>query len=396
MKKLYFLILLILISISPLTFAAIQSDFAKKFQALIDKDREKYRIPGVQVSVILPGEKNPRNFTSGTTIINGKTPVNSNHVFQIGSETKSFIAVTILLLEAEGKLSIDDSIDKYLPNLPPAWQSIKIRELLNHSSKLFNYTNSDEFWDEFSGSNFQKFWSSNELLKFAVNQPFCDGWCYSNTNYILAGMIIEAVTGNSVEKALQSRIFNRLGFTRTYYLPVSNQLVYKNLVHGYSKRQLFPEEPADISDFNMSWAQSAGSIYSNSHDTALWMKKLFSGKVLPKKQLEEFKTIVDTGEGDFYGLGISYDKGEDGLQQNAWFHNGGTLGYSSWMIWLMQNDIVLTLIISDSNPNWDNEKGYMDVNAMLVDLIRFLTTTDNSKQDNTKIELLNHLMKTRK
>lgn len=172
-------------------------------QKIIDDDRVKYDIPGVEVSISFPNEASPRNFVSGTTTINGATLIKADTLFQIGSETKSFTAITLLQLEAEKLLSLDDQIGKWLPHIPHTWKKATIRQLLNHTSGIFNYVEADEFWDA-EYKNLKRVWTDKELIHFALHKkPYFlpgQGWHYSNTNYVLAGMIIKAATDNTIER----------------------------------------------------------------------------------------------------------------------------------------------------------------------------------------------------
>jgi D-alanyl-D-alanine carboxypeptidase len=102
------------------SYAACSQNINESIQKIIDGNRIKYQIPGIEVSVSCPGEEIPRDFVSGTTTIDGTVPVQSDHLFQIGSETKSFVTAVILQLEAEGRLSIYDPISTYLKNIPDA------------------------------------------------------------------------------------------------------------------------------------------------------------------------------------------------------------------------------------------------------------------------------------
>ena len=186
-----------------LLFSLFQQSYAKTcienkdlLQKTINSDQSKYKIPGVEVSILCPGESSPLDFVSGTTTINGARAVTPNHLFQIGSETKSFVATIILQLEQEGALNINDPIQKYLDNLPDAWQNISIKQLLNHTSGIYNYTDVLIETGKKDGSlDLQKQWSNNELLELVFAKPlyFSPGtdWHYSNSNYILAGQIIE-------------------------------------------------------------------------------------------------------------------------------------------------------------------------------------------------------------
>jgi len=259
------------------SYAECGKNINESIQKIIDENRIKYQIPGLEVSVSCPGEEVPRDFVSGTTTIDGTVPVQSDHLFQIGSETKSFVAAIILQLEAEGRLSIYDPIGAYLKNIPDAWQIATIQQLLNHTSGIFNYTQVLEFWQTMKDSDFKKQWSSVELISLAKDKELNFspglGWSYSNTNYVLAGMLVEAVTGKSIEEELNTRLFQPLYLCNThYYSKAYSDDILKRMAHGYSSLGFFSDEPRDITDKNMSWGNSAGAILSTSHDTAIWLR----------------------------------------------------------------------------------------------------------------------------
>lgn len=367
-KKCSYIVLSLLLAFTAINVyasAALDENNQKvlhDIQGIIDHDRVAYQMPGIQVSIIFPGRTVPHDFVSGNIELNGHVPISPDHLFQIGSETKSFTAATLLLLEAEGKLSLDDPIGKWLPQLPTAWQGITVRQLLNQDSRLYNYTDSDEFKDQLFKSEFKKQWTSNELVQFAFDRSRCTTWCYSNTNFVLAGMIIEAVTGDSVKHAMNSRLFRPLHLHNTYYIP---DMPLPRMAHGYSMNGTFQDEPKDVTELNLSWGRTAGAIISNSHDMAIWLRNLLNGKLLPKKQLTELMTTVKEGEeGSNYGLGIEQDF--ESFGQETWEHNGGTLGYSSWMVWLKESDLIITIDVGVT------AKDRTDINSLLRDLTDYL------------------------
>src|SRR5436190_2298941 len=140
--------------------------------------------------------------------------------FRIASVTKAFVSVLILQLEAEGKLDIDDAVAKYLPDVVPNGGAITLRELMNHTSGLFNYTDDAAFVDD-PITNFARTWSPQELLALAFahapGSPPGTNWSYSNTNYIVLGLVVERETGKSLGQVLQERILTPLGLTSTSF-----------------------------------------------------------------------------------------------------------------------------------------------------------------------------------
>lgn len=359
-------------------YADCSKDIRQGIQDILDKDRLTYQIPGMEVTISYPGENSTLDFVSGTTTLSTNIPVQRDNLFQIGSETKSFIAVILLQLEAEGLLSINDKIGKWLPQVASDWKEITIKQLLNHTSGIFNYTEVlDEMVHNDKNLDLKKQWTSYELINLVINKPSYfkpgAGWHYSNTNYVLAGMIIENATGKSVNDEIKTRLTEPLQLTNTYYLPhLYSEQIMQRMMHGYSSRGYFPNEPKDVTDTNNSWANAAGAIVSTSHDMAIWFKKLSSGALLPAKQMNELMTLVDKSNGQplpittnqaGYGLGVMHDF--DTFGNETWWHSGGTLGYSSLMVWLKCSDIVIT-------ANINHLSSTRDIYALTKDLASYI------------------------
>ena len=153
--------------------------------------------------------------TTGNTRPEPAVPIEAEMLFGFGSITKTFVAAIILQLFDEGRLSLDDSLGKWIDDYPNIDSSITIRQLLNHGSGIYNYTDSD-FWNKVN-ANTDHVWTPSEILA-QVKPPPSIGFSpprYSNTNYILLGMIVEAVTGSSFEQELQQRIIGPLQLDST-------------------------------------------------------------------------------------------------------------------------------------------------------------------------------------
>jgi len=244
--------------------------------------------------------------------------------YRIASVTKAFVSVLILQLEAAGKLDIDDPVQKYLPGVVPNGGAITLRELMNHTSGLFNYTDDDAFVkDPFT--NFARVWTPAQLLAVAFAHPpnFAPGanWSYSNTNYIVLGLVVEAVTGEPLGQVLQEKIFTPLGLTSTSF-PTAIELA-PDLVHGYVKVEGTPL--IDITPgLNPSWGWAAGAIVSTAKDVTTFYRALFTRKLLPAPQLDEMET-PSTNAG-VYGLGIFNTFPACG---RAFTHTGDFLGWQN-------------------------------------------------------------------
>lgn len=372
---------------SPL-YAACAPDLDKHIQKIIDDNLSKYQLLGLQLSILCKDETIPHDFFAGTTQLSGNAQVTGDTLFQIGSITKSFTASLLLQLEAEGVLSINDEIEKWLPQLPAAWKHITIKQLLNHTSGLPDYTHTADFQAAELASSGQRQWTQNELLQFvaADTTTFAagQGFEYSNTNYVLAGMIIDAVLasqGKDFAYAIKNRLFEPLHLTNTYYLPQAyTQTIFDRMAHGYRRLDDKSFDVTDITAFNMSFTSSAGANISTAHDISLWFQQLMHGKVLPPAQMAEMTNLVGMEKGESvtangYGLGV-YELNNAANNEALWLHNGVTLGYHNGMYWLPCRDVTIAYT-SNLSAAIDDISGEM---AIILQVISYIQQSDPAKQ----------------
>ncbi|MEV8530536.1 serine hydrolase domain-containing protein [Streptomyces sp. NPDC051211] len=261
--------------------------------------------------------------------------------FRAGSITKTFVATVLLQLEAEGRLSLDDSVERWLPGLVRGnghdGRKVTVRQLLNHTSGVFNYTEDEEFGRTVFGTGFLQHrydtWRPEQLVRVATaHKPyFAPGtdWHYSNTNYILAGLVIEKATGNPYAKEVQRRILRPLRLDATV-LPGTRPGMPEPAGRAYSK--LSPDATApthDVTELNPSLAGAAGEIVTDARDLNDFYRALLSGRLLPPRQMRAMTTTVPVPDapGVGYGLGIMSIRLSCGTQ--VWGHGGGIHGSSS-------------------------------------------------------------------
>lgn len=348
-RLIYILSILIstLVTLSS-SYAACGKDFDKNIQKIIDEGREKYQLVGMQFSILCKNETIPHDFYSGKTMLDNDIPIGSTTLFQIGSITKSFTAALMLRLEAERILSINDEIGIWLPQLPSAWKKITIKQLLNHTRGLMDYVNTDSIGAYLSDVKRQ--WQQSELLQFVINEPLLfpggEGYYYSNTNYLLAGMIIEVALlsqGKSYADEIETRFFKPLNLINTYYLPhLYSKDIFIRMAHGYFPFD-FPKV-TDITSYNMSFTNTAGANVSTAHDISIWLQNLMHGNILPLAQFNELLSMVDMQTGlptlsNGYGLGIYQ---QDFQNEMTWMHRGITMGYHNGMYYFPCRDMVVT------------------------------------------------------
>lgn len=259
--------------------------------------------------------------------------------FRVGSITKTFVATVMLQLEAEGRLSLDDTVDHWLPGVVAGnghdGTKITLRQLLNHTSGIYNYTADKAFQAKVFGPDFLKnrydTYTPGQLVAIAMaHKPdFAPGtsWNYSNTNFVLAGMVIQKATGHSYASEIDHRILRPLHL-RSTTLPGTDARMPRPSGRAYSKLSQEATGPTyDVTELNPSIASSAGEVISDSGDLDRFYRALLTGELLPRRQLKEMTTTVRLSPDAGYGLGLMADKLPCGTE--VWGHDGGIHGSTS-------------------------------------------------------------------
>ncbi|MFD8085323.1 serine hydrolase domain-containing protein [Kitasatospora sp. NPDC059722] len=272
-----------------------------------------------------------------------RTPADPKAQFRIGSNTKAFTSTVLLQLEAEGRLSIDDTVAKWLPGAVNAngydGSKITIRQLLNHTSGLPEYMNGILALNYAANQQPYQAFAPQALVDLALRQHAPTSapgqtWGYANTNYVLAGMVITAVTGNSPAAEIQQRIITPLGLADTSF-PTSDPTLHGNYLHGYEYPGGFAFVILDVTTSDVQVFGAAGAMVSTLDDLATFSRALLTGKLLPPAQQAELKTTVPAIAGiGTYGLGLIHKQLPCG--QWVWSHGGDVLGYDSE--WLSSED----------------------------------------------------------
>ena len=237
-------------------------------------------------------------------------------VFRLGSVTKQFTGLAIVLLQERGKLSVNDPVCKYLSDCPQAWQPITIKNLLTHTAGIPNYTEFADFPKTAAAETTPAEMTNrfrDKPLQFALGEKYA----YSNSGYYLLGMITERASGKPYADFLQENIFGPLGMKQTGYdNPVR---IIKNRAAGYARTSDGLVNAAPIS---MSTAYSAGALYSTVEDLLLWDQALYTEKLVSRKSLDEAFTPFKGNYG--YGWSIGKRFGRDVIA-----HGGGIFGFAT-------------------------------------------------------------------
>ena len=251
--------------------------------------------------------------------------------FRIGSNTKAFVSTVILQLEAQGLLSINDTVDHWLPGSVNANGNngalITIKQLLNMTSGIPDYLANPSVSVPYALNITLRAYTPQDLVNIATSSAPTNApgaaYSYSNTNYVLAGMIIEKITGHGLDQEIQQRIITPLGLANTFF-PITDPNLYGNYLHGHNI-SLFNGD-VSVSNVQVTWA--SGAIVSTLDDLATFHRALIQGNLLPPAQTAELKTTVPTGTaGVAFGLGVIWDTATGCA--GAWAYNGEVLGYFS-------------------------------------------------------------------
>jgi D-alanyl-D-alanine carboxypeptidase len=261
----------------------------------------------------------------GDRTVDPNAPAQPSTPYMIGSNTKQFAAASILLLQDEGRLNVNDRLSKYFPGIPHA-DEVTLRELLTMSSGYADYVEAPTFLHSMRRTALSPKEAVDLVKSLPLDFPPGTRWQYSNTGYMLAQMVIERVSGMTFHDFLQRHFFGPLGMHATY-LRLSNN-GKPNVASEYSSFALGPWEPAQFWDY--SWIGAAGALVSDVSDLEKWNAALDGGKILSARSLAEMFAPgpgASSPVGEGYGMGIRVGRMPNG-HRFIW-HGGNTTGSAS-------------------------------------------------------------------
>ncbi|MGW6985699.1 serine hydrolase domain-containing protein [Streptomyces sp. NPDC054932] len=263
---------------------------------------------------------------------------------RVGSVTKTFTAVAVLQQSAKGRVDLDRPVGDYVPELLPGerGRKVTVRMLLNHTSGIHDYVG-DAFPSLLKGTTESlddhryRTIRPAELIGYGVARPqvFEPGtdWSYSNTNYVLLGEVLRKVTGQDPERLITQDVIRRAGLRDTYF-PGTDPRIRGAHARMYESFFGLIDPPRDYSDYNMTWAGTAGALISTPQDLNTFYRALLGGDLLPRRQLDEMRTTVDVKDGTG-AVGMRYGLGIYSLDTPcgpAWGHDGGVFGAGTWAL----------------------------------------------------------------
>ena len=308
--------------------AAPRDPVRPKLQQLVDDSG----FPGA-LAAVRDRAGHTRNLTAGVGDLRTGARVPVDGQVRIGSNTKTFVSVAVLQLVADKKVALDSPIDTYLPGLVRGegidGRRITVRQLLQHTSGLPNYTDFLAAEDSFAVQH--TYFEPRELLDIALAHPadFAPGakFAYSNTNYVVAGLLIQKVTGRPVIEVLTDRVIRRAGLRHTYFPAVGDEGIRERHPHGYHPDAA--GELRDVTTMDPSWGWAAGQMIATPSDLNAFFLALLGGRLLPAEQLRQMRTTVaaDLFPGARYGLGlVSVPLSCGGV---VWGHGGDIPGFET-------------------------------------------------------------------
>ncbi|WP_143230927.1 alpha/beta fold hydrolase [Actinosynnema sp. ALI-1.44] len=273
---------------------------------------------------------------AGVRDLTTRLPADARGKFRIASTTKAFTATVVLQLVDENRIALDAPVERYLPGLVPDGARITVRQVLNHTSGLHDFA-SEPGYEAWNYPALQRSHTPAELLAVAFAHPPTNPpgakWDYSNTNYVLAGQLIERLTGRPWAAEVQRRLLRPLGMRDTT-LPGTSKTIPRPHAHGYMR--VPPTEGArpeliDVTSINPSVVGSAGEIISTTEDLTRFFDALLGGRLLSRDTLTQMRTTVATHPGAPRwrdGLGVFSSELSCGLK--VWGHDGGALGFQTF------------------------------------------------------------------
>jgi N-acyl-D-aspartate/D-glutamate deacylase/CubicO group peptidase (beta-lactamase class C family) len=319
-----------------------QASLEARIDAIVNAPIASGKVAGASVAVV-KGGKTILMKGYGLADLELNVPTPPLATYEIGSVTKQFTAAAILLLQEDGKLSLDDEVTKFLPDYPTQGYRITLRRLLDHTSGIKGYTELAEFED------FQRLdRPRDELVTMFSEKPFDfapgEEQIYNNSAFFLLGLVIEKASGMSYAAFVQQRLFDRVGMKNSYYC--SERKVRRNHAHGYDTEAGVLVHKGFL---DHDWPYAAGSLCSNTADLVAWNRALHGRALLSPASYAAMTTpgVLNDGTAHRYGLGIGL---ADIGGRRAIAHGGGIDGFLSESQFYPDNDMVIVVLLNTAGP----------------------------------------------
>ncbi len=308
----------------PATFAApaaaVDAQRLARAEVVVREEMQRQKIPGLAIAIIDHGQVAlARGY--GYANLEHDVPVTAETLFQSGSVGKQFTATAVMLLVEDGRLSLDDPITKYLPEAPPEWSAIRIRHLLTHTSGIREYGDGADF-------DFRRAYTEDSLVRMACAQPreFQPGerYSYSNTGYLLLGVIVSRVGGRHYSEQLRDRVFKPLGMTSARLIDEATIIRHRAAGYQLDAGQIVNQDWVDPK-LNTT---GDGALYLSLNDMIAWAQGLRGGRILQPGSWRQVYTPVTLTSGRSYPYGFGWDVTTYNGQVEI-SHAGGWQGFTT-------------------------------------------------------------------
>jgi peptidoglycan/LPS O-acetylase OafA/YrhL/CubicO group peptidase (beta-lactamase class C family) len=343
-------------SLSTAPLSTLDPVLTAELQHLLDDTVVDGFVPGAVMSVSVPGYA-PWTGASGLADRDTTRPMQPDTPVRLGSVSKLFTAVVVLQLVEEDRITLDTPISTWLSDRVPDSDRITVRQLLQHTSGLYDYLEDRTFIAEMQRDPEHE-WAPEELVGYASQFPPGPRgqWDYSSTNYVVLGMLVEQVTGQSLAAEMRQRVFEPLALQHTFVLPEED--APPSLAHGYS-------QGTDITSASMSFAFATGNIVSTGDDLQRFGRALFAEELL-KAETRDLMLQFVSGRGQYdmpaleYGLGVMRNQlpldaagGRDPRAGRVLGHIGGYGGFRTALWYAPSSGITIALSLNQSftDPN---------------------------------------------
>ena len=338
-----------------------------RVDAYVDSQLKTQRIPGIGLGVMRDGHiVKARGYGLANVELN--VPATAETIFQTGSVGKQFTATAVMMLVQDGKLGLDDRISRYFPEAPAAWRDITVRHLLTHTSGIADY-GAEENTMAKGVIDFRRDYSEDELVRIFAALPldFPPGtkWSYSNTGYVLLGVLIHRVTGQFYGDVLQERIFKPLGMTATRIISEAGIIPHRS--SGYRLVGSVLENQKWVAPSLNTTAD--GALYTDVLDMAKWDSALYTTRLLPAASLAMMWTPVQLNDGKTYpygfGWGIASANGHRVVE-----HDGAWQGYTMSIQRFIDDRLTVVVFTNLDDNNSDPARVAAHVAGLYVPALR--------------------------
>jgi len=356
-------LVLSVISAGTIARGTSDADFSSKVDAAVEAQRKSQKIPGVSLAVCRNGKLvKATGYGLGNVEWNGA--VTPQTIFQTGSVGKQFTSMAVMMLVEEGKIGLDDKVSKYIPESPSIWKDVTIRNLLTHTSGIADY-GGDVGPLGNAVIDVRRDYTEQELIppfaKMKMDFPPGEKWSYSNTGYVLLGIVIHRVTGEFYGDFLQQRIFKPLGMSSTHIISEADIVPQRSggyrLLNGELKNQEWVSPALNTT--------ADGALYTNVLDLSKWDAALREKKFVKPSTYELLWSPVRLNDGKTYPYGFGWfleDKG--GFK--AVSHTGSWQGFTMAINRYEKDGLTVIVMTNLDSDHCKPEKIVEDVAAIYL------------------------------